>query len=239
MSDDTLMKKLMKLFGAVIFCVVNCFFSPNTYAQNTIEIAGRNYIIPAFEQMVLQTKNGDFEGVTPIEQSKNNLEIRFSFFVATGKAMIAIRGDMDSLWADCYFYEFPSLQKRDPTFSIEQFTTSRGYQMSMVSKRLDLTNGTDSIVAILLENEIFTLDDENVVLDSLKKNNIPFKNDPWLDGSWGTDFIIKVNSQYRRFSIKPEIDSQNPSMEVFAKRIRLYNLFYGMYRSSRLPVPMW
>ena len=233
------MKKLVKLCGAVLFCVVNCFFSPNTYAQNNIKIAGRNYIIPDFEQTVLTTKDGDFEGVTPIEQSQNNLEIRFSYFVAAGKAMIAIRGDIDSLWADCYFYEFSSLQKRDPTSLSKQFTTSRGYQMSMLTKRLDLTKGADSIVAILLENEIFTLDDENVVLDSLKKNDIPFKNDHWLDGTWGTDFIIKANSQYRRFSIKPEIDRQNPSMEVFAKRIRLFNLFYGIYRSSRLPIPMW
>lgn len=118
MSDDTLLKKQMKLCGAVIFCVVNCFFSPVTYAQNNIKIAGRNYLIPAFEQMVLQTKDGDFEGVTPIEQSQNSLEIRFAFAAGAGKAMIAIRGDMDSLWADCNPYKPAcSLVYKDGYFS--------------------------------------------------------------------------------------------------------------------------
>lgn len=219
--------------------MVSCSLSPGTYAQKTIDLAGKKYVIPAFEQIVLKSNVWDFEGVTPIEQSQNNLEIRFSLFAGVGKAMIAIRGNKDSLWADCYYYTVSAWLKPNPTFPVELFTTRKGYQMSMVSKRIELTARADSIVASLVKNKIFTLKDEDVVLDSLTKNNIPFKNNSWLDGSWGTDFIIKVNDQYRRFNIIPETDGQNPSMEVFAKRIRLYNLFYGLYKSSGLPHPLW
>ncbi len=209
------------------------------WAQQTLNLAGKNYTIPAFTENKLVKTNWDFEGIPSIVQSPHPLEIRFSFSAGTGSAMISVQGNSDSLWADCYFYPIAPGQTMDSRFKFRSFTRRNGVTLSMVFTKIVLTPRTDAILTALIANEIFTARDEESMLDSLTKNAIPFKKKDRLDGFGGTPFIVKLNSQFRSFTVAPEIDKQNPGMDVFLKRKRIFDLFHELYRSSGMPMPAW
>lgn len=229
----------MKWYRTLFLSLAMCCVAPDLNAQISLDLAGKKYIIPSFRENSLTSKESIIDGLSPIEQSPNNLEIRFNYSAGLGSSMIVLRGDKLSLWADCYYYTIPSLWKPAVALPVTTITTNAGHKMGMVSKRIELSHRADSIIAILLANDVFTMQNENILLDSLNKANIPYKNEPWLDGSWGNVFVIKADNKYRSFNTIPETDSQNPSMEVFAKRVRLVKLFTGLYRLSRLPFPGW
>ena len=171
--------------------------------------------------------------INPLAESVHDLELRFYFTAnsPSGDAMIALKGNKESLWADCYYYGFFKELFRDfKTFQLKD----KPLPLLVSAQKVLLTHSSDSILTELFNQGAFVMNSHANMVDSLQKTQpLP------LDGYGSAYYQIKVGNRFHSVSINPTIAANNAHIEVLTRQARIYSLFLNLYRKSGLKIPSW
>ncbi len=241
------MKRLAKLFLIVGVLMIH---SIQSIAQIKLALGKVHYIIPAFKQDSAATFNDWFvqHNIAPsIKASKYPFEIRYwfqpAFFSLPGEGeYLIIRGNKDSLFADLYRLSarFQPPQNKGGTILIKN-NTSPHADIILNSYHIKPSPKLDSLVTILLENNIAGQPDEQALMADLKNKGVKLTDNDATDCCTPFHFQVKVGNKFRNFRANPYYYTNNPSIKEFANGTRLieepYNfdhwVIFGTYLRFR------
>jgi len=208
------------------------------YAQQRLTIAGVGYSIPAFRADSVDTFNDYYviQKILPsIKSSPYELEIRAIVPQAImnfedGGYCIDIKGNRDSLTADCYRLQRRGTDTDKSAIIIQKDPNSPVFDMLLYKKHFRRSAHLDSALRELLLNRVTDLLSNKALLANLEKRGIKIRHAAPMDCCGDIFYEVKIGGRFRNFNTNALYYMGNDKIKEIRHSANLDGIVYQLGR---------
>lgn len=227
-------KELLYIFSFFLFIVLQAQAQP-------LRISGITYIIPKFSVDSTESFNDAFvqSKILPsINSSYYRIEIRAIFPPAIMNlenrgTCIIIKGNSDSLTADCYFLKMRYAIAKEQQITTIKKASNSDYDLMLIKHHVYTSSKLETALRDLLLNRITNLPSNKKIILNLKKRKVKIYDSLTMDCCSDVLYEVKVDTMFRNFTTNAYYYHGNENIKEINCGIHLDNIVYSLLNDNK------